>query len=410
VQSRFVNSCACPGTRGGLALLVAAQGLSALADHALLIVGMARLAELALPAWWAPLLKLVFTLAYVLLAPVVGAWADSQPKASALRLTTVIKACGVAWLLGGGHPLPALALAGIGAAAAAPARYGWVAERVPAGGLVAANAWLEGMTVCAAVLGIGFGGWLVRPEGGGVAAACAVLLVMQALALLLLGALPRAAALGSSRLRRRRVHRGQLLRRFAAGQRRLWTDGLASLSLKVTTLFWGAAAVLQIAVLQWAAEVLALPLHRATALQMAVALGIVAGAALAGRHVPLAAAPRLLPLGLLLGLGVAAASMLTQWVAALAAMALLGAIGGVLVVPMNALLQQRGHALLSAGRAIAVQNFAENSSILLMLALQAALLAAGLDVRLLMALLGLAVSAGVALLMFRGRARASRPA
>jgi MFS family permease len=322
----------------------------------------------------------------------------------------VIKACGVAWLLSGGHPLPALALAGIGAAAAAPARYGWVAERVPAGGLVAANAWLEGMTVCAAVLGIGFGGWLVRPEGGGVAAACAVLLVMQALALLLLSALPRAAAPGSSRLRRRRVQRGQLLRRFAAGQRRLWTDGLASLSLKVTTLFWGAAAVLQMAVLQWASEVLALPLHRATALQMAVALGIVAGAAWAGRHVPLSAAPRLLPLGLLLGLGVAAASLLTHWVPALLAMALLGAIGGVLVVPMNALLQQRGHALLSAGRAIAVQNFAENSSILLMLALQAALLAAGLDVRLLMALLGLAVSAGVALLMFRGRARASRPA
>jgi hypothetical protein len=158
VQSRFVNSCACPGTRGGLALLVAAQGLSALADHALLIVGMARLAELALPAWWAPLLKLVFTLAYVLLAPVVGAWADSQPKASALRLTTVIKACGVAWLLGGGHPLPALALAGIGAAAAAPARYGWVAERVPAGGLVAANAWLEGMPCWASASAAGWCG------------------------------------------------------------------------------------------------------------------------------------------------------------------------------------------------------------------------------------------------------------
>jgi hypothetical protein len=185
---------------------------------------------------------------------------------------------------------------------------------------------------------------------------------------------------------------------------------MAALSLNVTTLFWGAAAVLQIAVLQWAAEVLALPLHRATALQMAVAVGIVAGAAWAGRHVPLAAAPRLLPLGLLLGLGVAGASLLTHWVSAFLAMAVLGAIGGVLVVPMNALLQQRGHALLSAGRAIAVQNFAENSSILLMLALHAALLAAGLDVRLLMVLLGLAVSAGVALLMFRGRAKAARPA
>jgi len=264
--------------------------------------------------------------------------------------------------------------------------------------------------VCAAVLGVGLGGWLVRPGGGGVATACGVLIGLQLLALLGLAAVPAGPA---------RPHPGprplasrRLWRRFLAAQQRLWRDADAGLSLAVTTLFWGAAAVLQVAVLQWAAEVLAMPLHRATMLPLAVAAGIVAGALWAGRHVPLAAARRLLPLGLLLGLGLAGASLLsTEW-PALAAMVLLGAVGGVLVVPMNALLQQRGHALLSTGRAIAVQNGAENSSILVMLGLQAALLAAGLDVRSLLLGLGLAVAAAVALLMAAVRPRpvtATRP-
>lgn len=387
-----------PHTARGLRPLVASQGLSALADHALLIVGMARLAELGLPPWWAPLLKLVFTGAYVLLAPVVGAWADGHPRVRLLRLTLALKAAGLMLLLAGAHPMWALALAGAGAAVAAPARYGWVADALPATRLVAANAWLEGVTVCAALLGIGLGGWLVRPGGGSTAAACAALLVLQAAAWAGLHAVPE----------RRGRHGTPPLRAawhdFLSSQRRLWQDADAGLSLALTTLFWGAAAVLQIAVLQWAAEVLALPLHLGTALQLAVALGIVAGAAWAGRHVPLAAARRLLPLGLLLGLGTAAASGVTHGGVALAVMVLIGAIGGVLVVPMNALLQQRGQQLLGTGRAIAVQNFAENTSILAMLALHSALLAAGLGVRGLMALLGLAVAAGVALLMLRSRA------
>jgi len=381
----------------GFPALVTAQALSALADHALLIVGMARLAELGLAAWWAPLLKLVFTLAYVLLAPLVGGWADSRPKRAALGATLLLKATGVASLLAGGHPLLALALAGIGAAAAAPVRYGWVAQAMPTSRLVAANAWLEGTHVAAALAGIGLGGWLVRPEIGGVAVACGALLALHAGAGLVLTRVPEMPA---------SHHPGWLRamwRDFSAAQRCLWRDADAGLSLALTTLFWGAAAVLQIAVLQWAGQVLGLPLHEATALQLAVALGIVAGAGWAGRHVPLALAPRLLPLGVLLGLGTAAASWLSDGGAALAAMALLGAMGGVLVVPMNALLQKRGHALLGTGRAIAVQNFAENAGILLMLALHSLLLAAGLDVRALITLLGLAVAGAVALLMLRRR-------
>jgi MFS transporter, LPLT family, lysophospholipid transporter len=202
--------------RVSLTALVLATGLSALADQALLIVAMARLAELALPPWWAPLLKLVFTLAYVLLAPWAAAWADHLPKPRTLRACTLLKAAGVACLLFGGHPLPALALAGLGAAGAAPARYGWVAEQLPLARLVSANAWLEGTMVVSSLLGIGLGGWLVRPGGGGVVAATAALLLLQALAWLLL--LRLAAPPVASRRATRRGGARRLWLGFAATQ------------------------------------------------------------------------------------------------------------------------------------------------------------------------------------------------
>ncbi len=397
-----------PAGPGGLPLLVTAQGLSALADHALLVVGMARLAELALPAWWAPVLKLVFTLAYVLLAPWVGHWADAWPQRRVLQITTLLKAAGVGLLVTGLHPLWALMLAGVGAAAAAPARYGWMAARVDPRDWVAANAWLEASIVVAAVAGIGLGGWLVRPEGGGATTAALVLLGVQLLALALLKWLPAGGAPAP-----RRTAAPPPWRAFVTTWQQLWRDADAALSLSVTTLFWGAAAVLQVAVLQWAGEVLSMPLHQASTLPLAVAAGLVVGAVWAGRHVPMAAARQLLPLGVLLGLGLALAALVVQQAAvAFAVLFVLGAIGGVLVVPLNALLQQRGHALVSTGRAIAAQNLAENTSILALLGLHAAWLAGGGGVQALLAGLGLMVAAGVAGLMqaFRPReAPASLP-
>jgi len=376
---------------------VGAQTLSALADNALLIVGMAQLAMMGLPAWWAPLLKFAYTLAYVLLAPWVGAWADRHCQQRLLVAMALLKALGLATLLLGAHPLLAMALVGAGAAASAPARYGWISLRLPPERLVAANGWLEGSMVCATIAGIGLGGLLVSPAGLGLPAAMGLLMLLQLLAagvLLRLPRVPQAAALTAPA-------KGG----FWTDQRTLWRDPDAALSLAVTTLFWGAAAVLQIAVLHWAEQALGLPLHQASALQLSVALGIVAGAAWAGRHVPLAGVRRMLPLGVLLGVGVAATPLVGHTGVALAAMLLLGACGGALVVPMNALLQRRGHQLLSTGRAIAVQNGAENTSVLLALALHATLLAAGLPVALLLPLLGLLVACSVAALMRWGAAR-----
>jgi hypothetical protein len=186
----------------------------------------------------------------------------------------------------------------------------------------------------------------------------------------------------------------------------LWRDAEGGLSMAVTTLFWGAASVLQFAVLRWAVERLALPLNQAAYLQAVVAVGIVAGATLAARWVPLAQAARVLPLGVLMGLLVPLVAWVPGWPLALPLLALVGALGGALVVPLNALLQHRGHALLTAGRSIAVQNFNENLSVLVMLAAYAGVSALGVDIRAVMVGLGLLVASATGWLAWR---RARRP-
>lgn len=399
----------------GFTPLMAAQFVSALADNALLIVAMARLQASGSALWWAPLLKFSLTLAYVLLAPVVGPLADAVPKARLMMAMNGVKVLGVAWMLGGGSELLAFAIVGVGAAAYAPAKYGLVTELVPAHLMVRANGWIEVATVGAVLLGAVLGGVLISPVAQTAYAALdlglaplqvatALMLLAYALAALLNLAVPDSGA------RYRRSHRAPraLWRGFWRAQRRLWGDGEGALSMAATTLFWGAASVLQFAVLRWAEAHLGLDLHQAAYLQAAVAVGIVAGAAVAARAVRLSDAPRLLPVGIGMGLTVPLAAALDDWVWALPALVVVGAFGGALVVPLNALLQHRGHVLLSAGRSIAVQNFNENLSILVMLAVYAGLLAAGVEVRVLMAALGLLVAAVLALLMRWWQRRAAR--
>ncbi len=391
----------------GFRALIAAQFFSALADNALLIVCIALLIERGLPAWWAPMLKFCFTIAYVVLAPFVGDLADAVPKGRLMMAMNAVKVLGVLGLLTGLNPLLALAVVGVGAAAYAPAKYGLVTELVPAPALVAANGWIEVTTVCAAVFGAVVGGVLISPGLMPWLAAPADW-TPSTLGLWLLLALYAAAALlnlgipdSGARYARQSRHPLAMASGFWRAQRRLWSDELGALSMAVTTLFWGAAAVLQFAVLRWATDVLGLPLNQGAYLQAAVAVGIVAGAMAAGRWVPLSRAERVLPLGVLMGVAVPLAAQAGQWWMALPALLLVGALGGALVVPLNALLQYRGHVLLSAGRSIAVQNFNENASVLVMLAVYAALLAAGLPVSTLMSGLGVLVGLCMAALWWR---------
>ena len=403
----------------GIACLMAAQFVSGLADNALLIVAMARLAEMGRSAWLAPLLKAVFTLAYVLLAPWVGALADRWPKARVMLAANGLKALACALMALAIDPLLAFALAGVGAAAYSPAKYGLVTELSPPEQLVHANGWLEVTTVGAIILGTALGGWLVGPwllaDGARymghalpvdspLGAAILLVLALYALAAALNLLIPSSGA---------RPHAMQpsfsaLLTRFAHAQRTLWRDAQGGLSLGVTTLFWGAGATLQFVVLAWAQDNLSLSLSHAAYLQGVVAIGIGVGALAAGRWVALGQAPRVLPLGVAMGLAVPLLTLVHSVALAAPLLAAVGALAGLFVVPMNALLQHRGQRLLGSGESIAVQNFNENAAVLAMLGTYAGLQAAGWPLPWLVGLLGTAVAAGVALVMWRLRQRAAR--
>lgn len=407
----------------GFHLLIAAQFASALADNALLIITIALLMEQGLPAWWAPMLKFGFTVSYVVLAPFVGPLADLVPKARLMAWMNGVKVLGASMLCLGMHPVAGFTLVGLGAAAYAPAKYGLITEIVPPRQLVAANGWIEVSVVCAALLGTVLGGLLVSPwliqaaaasgVTGGLAQlgggwmhsaylpSLAVVLVAYALAALLNLGIPDSGA----RYPQGRSDLPGLCADFFEANRTLWRDREGGLSLAVTTLFWGVGATLQFAVLRWAGDVLGLPLDQAAYLQAAVAVGVVVGAGLAGRLIPLAAAHRVLPVGVLLGVMMVVVASVDQMLAAVVLLALVGAIGGILVVPLNALLQHRGCTLLSAGRSIAVQGFNENASVLAMLGVYGVLVAADVPIVPLLWGFGLLIAAAMAGLWARQRSQ-----
>ena len=405
----------------GFHCLIAAQFASALADNALLIVTIAVLQERDLPGWWAPVLNLGFTLSYVLLAPFLGPLADAVRKGRLMAWMNGVKVLGVLALLGGMHPVAAFSLVGLGAAAYAPAKYGLVTEIVGPQQLVAANGWIEVTVVCAALCGAVLGGllvspwllgsswvevarsaigWRVEPPVGALGVSLVLLLAVYAVAALLNLGIPDSGA----RYPAARRHPLALMSEFALANRTLWRDREGGLSLAVTTIFWGVGATLQFVVLRWAGDVLHLPLDQAAYLQAAVAVGVVLGASAAGRWIQLAQARRMLAAGVVLGLLMPVLAFTTQLVLALPLLVLVGAVGGLMVVPLNALLQHRGCTLLSAGRSIAVQGFNENASVLGMLAVYAALVAVDVDIVALMCGFGLAIAVAIGRLMVLDRA------
>lgn len=403
----------------GFHWLIAAQFLSALADNALLIVTIALLQEQGMAGWWAPLLKFALTIAYVLLAPGVGPLADAVPKGRLMTAMNATKTLGLAALFMHAHPVLAFAIVGLGAAGYAPAKYGLVTELVGPAKLVAANSWIEVSVVCAVLLGTVLGGGLVSDtlRQSGAAQACGQLaealdvplksgLVLSLL--LLLGVYAASGLLqwgvpdSRARYPQAAVHPTALLRNFVQSNRTLWRDADGGLSLAVTTLFWGVGATLQFTVLGWAHDSLGLPLEKAAYLQGVVALGVVAGASLAGRFVPLHRAKQVLPAGVALGLLISTVAITHSLWLALPLLVLVGVVGGVLVVPMNALLQHRGQQLLTAGRSIAVQGYNENLSILVMLGTYACLLALQAPIVPLMTAFGLVIAGAMAsLLVFK---------
>ncbi len=398
----------------GFYTIMAAQFFSSLADNALLIAAIELLAVMKSPAWMTPLLKLFFVLSYVLLAAFVGAFADSLPKGRVMLLTNMIKIVGCGMMFFHVHPLIAYAVVGFGAAAYSPAKYGILTELLPPEKLVAANGWIEGLTVVSIILGTVLGGALVNPRivsaimqvdlqmihVGAASPAQASLTVIMGIYLIAMLFNIRIPDTGAH-YRHQEHNPFKLITDFSRCFSTLWKDRLGQISLAVTTLFWGAGATLQFIVLKWAEKSLRMPLDRAAVLQGIFALGVAVGAGAAARFVPLRRSLTVMPLGVAMGMLVMMMTLVhTVWLA-YALLILVGALSGYFVVPMNALLQHRGHVLMSAGHSIAVQNFNENLSVLTMLMLYALMVRLNLNVNLVIIMFGLFVSGTMMLAMRR---------
>lgn len=403
----------------GFYTIMAAQFFSSLADNALLIAAIALLTVMQSPEWMTPLLKLFFVLSYVLLAAFVGAFADSLPKGRVMFITNLIKIFGCAMMFFHVHPLLAYAVVGFGAAAYSPAKYGILTELLPAEKLVAANGWIEGLTVASIILGTVMGGALINPK------VSAYLLSFQGFALIGIDT-PAEAALciiaiayflaalfnlkipdTGARYPHQERNPIKLIGDFAGCFKTLWRDRLGQISLAVTTLFWGAGATLQFIVLKWAENALGMALDKAAILQGIVAVGVALGAVAAARFVPLKKSLTVMPLGVIMGFVVLAMTMVKSIWLAYPLLVIIGALSGYFVVPMNALLQHRGHVLMSAGHSIAVQNFNENLSVLTMLMIYALMVKLDLNINIVIAMFGLFVS-GIMFLIMRKHAANQR--
>jgi len=422
----------------GFYTIMAAQFFSSLADNALLIAAIAMLTQLSAPDWMAPQLKQIFVISYVILAAFVGAFADSLPKGRVMFITNTIKISGCALMLFNVHPLIAYGVVGLGAAAYSPAKYGILTELLPPRRLVAANGWIEGLTVLSILLGTFLGGMLISPDLSAALlsfdlplidtgtdtpaeAAITVAMILYLIASIINLRIPDTGV----RYPKQERHPIRLVVDFTHCFTTLWKDKLGQISLGVTTLFWAAGATLQFLVLEWSKQILKLPLYMGTYLQVISAIGIAIGAILAARSVSLKRSLSVLTVGI--GMGglmmiasffrpesIPAGSFEFNWfgeavtlqyylIVAALLLVLLGGMAGYFVVPMNALLQHRGHVLMSAGHSIAVQNFNENIGVLVMLELYRLLLKYEFSITAAMFLFGLFVAAAMALLIRKHR-------
>ncbi|CAM4232532.1 Lysophospholipid transporter lplT [Bordetella pseudohinzii] len=392
---------------------MAAQAFSSMADNALFIAAIALILELSGPDWMAPLMKWSFALAYVVLAAFVGAFADSYPKGRVMFVTNALKVAGCLLMFSYaslGVPQAyqtylvccAYGLVGIGAAAYSPAKYGIVTEMLPPDMLVKGNSWIEGLTVLSIIIGTVLGGALISPTVSDVLlhhpglgklvrtpaeAAILVIALVYLLAALCNLLIPNTHV----RYPPQQKNPVKLVRTFAGYVRVLWRDKLGQISLAVTTLFWGAGATLQLIVIEWGRSHLGYRLDQASILMGVAALGTVIGSVAAGR-IPLRRALCVLPVGAAMGLVVLLMPLVYSPWSVYLLLLVTGGLAGFFVVPMNALLQHRGHVLLSAGHSIAVQNFNEQLNILLMVAAYTLMLWLDMSINTVIVIFGLIVT------------------
>jgi LPLT family lysophospholipid transporter-like MFS transporter len=357
-----------------MAAVLGAQFLSAMADNALLFATLALLKAKLYPEWTEPLLQEFFVGAYILLAPFAGPLADSRPKGQIMLISNALKFAGALCICVGVNPFLAYGLVGVGAATYSPAKYGILSELTSADQLVKANGLMESSTIAAILIGAVAGGALADWSVSGALAAVAACYALAIVANLFIPPIAPAHPLP-------RVSLLAILKDFAQVLRALIGVVDARFSIAGTSLFWGAGSTMRFLLIAWVPIALGITTNRAPAyLNAVVAIGVVVGAGLAAKFVTLDKVNRALSGGIVLGVAVCALALTRTLPIAVAVLLLIGAGGGFFVVPLNALLQEKGHETVGAGHAVAVQNLAENSMMLLMIGIYTALTFAGASV------------------------------
>jgi LPLT family lysophospholipid transporter-like MFS transporter len=361
--------------------LLAAQFVSALADNALFILVLAMIKSSG-GNGMIPLVQEFFVFAFLLLAPFVGPFADSQPKGRVMMLANGIKLLGAGFILAGGNALVGYAIVGAGAAAYSPAKYGILTQFFDPAKLVKANGWLEGSTIAAILLGVVLGGFLADHDLRLALWIATGLYGVAALLNLLIPRLPPEKAL-------QHVRAAHFFKAFWSDVLTLFKLPDARFSLLGTGMFWASGATLRLLLFAWVPAALLIDNTQTPAnLMGVVSIGIVAGATLAGLLVKLENVNRVLFGGILLGPLILALAFQDAFAPSAALLGAIGLAGGYFAIPLNALLQETGHETIGAGRALAVQNFTENSLMLLMVGVYYAIAHFKLDAQQLAAVFG----------------------
>jgi MFS transporter, LPLT family, lysophospholipid transporter len=377
---------------GAMLAVLTAQFLSAAADNALLFAAIGLIKANGFPDYFESMLQEFFAGAFIVLAPFVGPLADAYAKGRVMLVANAIKFLGAGAMFFGLHPLLAYGIVGLGAAAYSPAKYGILSELVAPEKLVQANGLMEGSTIVAILLGALLGGWLSDVSVQWALGTVAALYAVAALANLRIPKMPAAHPLEKFNVL-------ALARDFWRALKQLFRNPDARFAVLGTSLFWGSGSTLRFMLVAWVPVALAIDNnHTAANLNGVVAIGIALGAALAARWVNLQSVNRALIAGLLLGLGVWVFAGASNLYLAVALLVIIGACGGFYVVPLNALLQERGHETVGSGHAIAVQNFSEGIAMLSLVGAFTAARKAELDVIALAQGFGIAIIILMALL------------
>lgn len=342
----------------GMMSVLVAQFFSALADNAILIAAIAIVKTQGLPNL-VPLLQESFVVPFILLAPFVGQVADGFPKGRVMLVGNLIKLAGAIAMVAGVNPLTAYGLIGIGAAMYSPAKYGILSQMFGPASLVRANGMMEGSTIVAILLGVLLGGWLADHSLHWAFIGVVSSYSLAAVANLFIPRLP-------SENPGAHFHPLRLIRQFMTSLAVLFKNPDSRFSLLGTSVFWGSGTTLRLMLFAWVPAALLITDNQTPAnLMGAVSIGIVLGAVGAGLWISLVNVNRALLGGLLLGPFILLLAFMHDLTLAYTLMIAIGICGGSFVVPLNALLQARGHETIGAGNALAVQNFAENIAMLL---------------------------------------------